>query len=152
MNRKFMILFVATAISFNFAACDSDNKDNDNTKPIVVINEPTAGDSLKPGTSLHFDAVFTDDVELKNYKVDIHSAEGHSHSKATVSDSTWSFQKTFNINGKKNTTVHEHIDIPANAKEGAYHLVVYCTDAAGNETIAYEEFILSNDAAEQSHE
>lgn len=149
--KKFLFLSAIIAFSLYFAACNKD--DNDNTPPTIVIEEPEANDSLRPGSNLHFGAEFTDNVMLKKYKVDIHSAEGHTHAtKATASDSVWLFQKTYDISGQKNATVHEMIPIPSNAKEGKYHLVAYCTDEAGNESLAYVTFTVSSKANDHEHE
>lgn len=48
--------------------------------------------------------------------------------------------------------VHHHdVVIPENALEGNYHLVVYCTDAAGNQSLVAREIVLYHDADEHHH-
>lgn len=56
----------------------------------------------------------------------------------------------------KNTKVHHHdIVIPADAAPGDYHLMVWCTDAAGNQTEVARNIVLSADGGtetEHDHE
>lgn len=49
------------------------------------------------------------------------------------------------VSGLKNAKIHHHdIVIPADAAPGDYHLVVWCTDAAGNQTEVARNIVLSN--------
>jgi len=41
--------------------------------------------------------------------------------------------------------------IPVNATPGDYHLMVYCTDAAGNEAYIARNIVLSTTAEEDDH-
>ena len=103
---------------------------------------------------MHFECDFSDNVALASYKIDIHYNDGeyaHEHSKA---ENLFSFQKTYtDIAGKKNAHVHQHdVVIPETAPEGKYHLMVYCTDEAGNETYIVRNIVLSHDAEEHDHD
>lgn len=52
--------------------------------------------------------------------------------------------------GAKNASIHHHeILIPANATPGNYHLMVYCTDAAGNEAHLARNVVLSTEGGEE---
>ena len=52
----------------------------------------------------------------------------------------------------KTAHIHHHdIVIPANATPGDYHLMVYCTDAAGNQTYIARNIVLSTTAEEDDH-
>lgn len=49
--------------------------------------------------------------------------------------STWNVDTTYiDFNGLKNTDFHEHIEIPANAKEGLYHFHLIVIDLEGQST------------------
>jgi len=117
------------------ASCKKD--DVDNTKPTIVINEPEEEEQFALGSELHLDVDFTDNVELHQYKVDIHSAEGHIHKSTSEK---WVFEKVYDLSGMKNKNVHALIDIPATIDTGDYHVIIYCTDKAGNESNAFKTF------------
>lgn len=64
----------------------------------------------------------------------------------------FSFNKSYDISGKKTAHIHHHdIMIPKDATPGDYHLMVYCTDAAGNETYVARNIELSNYVEEEYH-
>jgi hypothetical protein len=152
---KFSIICL-TAISFlTFTGCD---KDEDTTKPVIKLIEPEEDDVLKIGADVHFEAEFSDDKMLASYKVNIHpNFDDHTHA-ATKGESEsesvdFEFEKSWDISGKKNAPVHHHeIEIPENATPGHYHLMVYCTDAAGNESYIAVDIELSHDGEEHEHD
>jgi hypothetical protein len=139
--------------SLSFISCDKN--ENDTTKPVINLIEPEDGDSLRIGGDVHFDMELSDDVMLGSYKVDIHNNfDGHEHTKASSDETTpFVFVRSWDVSGKKNADIHHHeIVIPENATPGDYHLMVYCTDAAGNESNVAVNIVLSHDAKEHDHE
>lgn len=145
------------AISFvTFSSCDRDN-DSDTTKPVINLIEPEEGDILKIGDEhgIHFELELSDDRMLKSYKVDIHSNfDGHGHSASLTSTSSetvdFQFNKSWDVSGQKNANIHHHeIMIPANATPGDYHLMIYCTDAAGNQSSLARNIVLSTEGGEE---
>jgi len=117
--------------------------DNDTQKPQIIVVSPEQNEVLNIGSEIHFDVDFSDNTELKSYKVDIHNNfEGHTHKRANSGDTVaWSFQKSWSFDaGQKNAHVHHHeIEIPhdyngMDISQGNYHFMIYCLDAAGNET------------------
>jgi hypothetical protein len=142
-----------TIYSFLFSSCD----EGDTTKPVINLVEPENGDSLLIGGTVHFDAEFSDNEMLGSYKIEIHNNfDNHEHDlKAGDADETvaFAFDKTYDLSGKKNADVHHHdVKIPENATPGNYHLMVYCMDAAGNESHVAVNVILSHDASEHHDE
>jgi uncharacterized membrane protein len=139
-------------------SCDKKNNDGDTVKPVINLIEPEEGDVLQIGDDVHFEMELSDDVALGSYKVNIHhNFDGHGHEqKADEGEETvaFEFNREWNdISGKKNTTVHHHeIEIPENATPGDYHLMVYCTDAAGNESYITVNVELSHEGEEHDHE
>ena len=140
----------------SFSACDEDEADT--TKPVITLDEPEDGDSLRIGESVHFECDFSDDEALGSYLIEIHNNfDGHGHkisSSQTRSEDTeaFYFKKSYDISNLRNTHVHHHdIVIPENATPGAYHLIVYCTDAAGNQAMVARDIILSHDAESHHH-
>jgi hypothetical protein len=140
--KSILILAAITAIFF------SCNENSDTVKPVINLIEPAEGDALQIGSArgVHFEAEFSDNENLASYKVNIHqNLDGHTHTRAT---SDFEFEKSWTISGR-NVAIHHHeIIIPENATPGNYHLMVYCTDAAGNEAHIALNVVLSHEAGE----
>jgi uncharacterized membrane protein len=155
-NFYMFIIGLTAAFSSLFVSCD----DGDTTKPVINLIEPEDGDSLQIGgeSGVHFEAEFSDDEALASYKIEIHhNFDGHDHDqlRAASDEETvdFTFEKTYDLSGKKNADVHHHdILIPENATPGDYHLMIYCTDASGNEAHVAVSVVLSHDASEHHHD
>jgi len=121
-------------------SCKRDEADTE--APVISVSGPEADEVLFIGSEIHFEVDFSDNTELKSYKVDIHSNfDGHSHKGGLADSVAWSFQKSWNFDaGQRNAHVHHHeIAIPTEFEgkaisQGDYHFMIYCTDASGNET------------------
>lgn len=154
MKKKSLLLVVPFVMGYSFSACSDD--DADTTKPEIQLHEPEDGDSLLIGDNVHFEADFTDNEELGSYLIEIHNnfdGHGHKASAMRASDEAFSFKRSYDLVGLRNSHVHHHdITIPENATPGAYHLVVYCTDAAGNQSLVARDIVLSHDAMSHEHE
>jgi hypothetical protein len=151
--RNFYVICL-TAISFAvFSSCDNDD-DADTVKPVIDLVEPEEGATLIIGDEhgVHFDMELSDNVMLKSYKVNVHpNFDGHAHTHSAASKSLsaetvdFTFEKSWDLPEQKNADIHHHeIKIPENATPGNYHLMVYCTDAAGNEAHIARNVILMN--------
>lgn len=145
-------------LSTLFVSCSDDEKQGDTTKPVITLNAPAEGAVLKPGTHIHFDMDLEDDVMLGSYKVEIHNNfDGHGHTKAeaeagTAQTTPFAYNNSWSVSGQKNIHIHHHeIEIPANATEGNYHLMVYCTDAAGNESYIARNIVLDEHGETGEH-
>src|SRR5690554_5179724 len=171
------VLFLTSLILLGTAAFTSCEKDDvDNEKPVIRLIAPEEDEEIRPGSDIHFDVEFSDNVGLALYKVNIHGAfDGHTHS-ATLStraeeegepfERTW-LESEFialgdePIAGKRSVTVHHHhIVIPETItvdgvekpiKEGHYHFMVHCIDEAGLETFVAREIVISSEADEHDH-
>lgn len=156
MGKNILFFVLSAIMCVSFSACDEDEADT--TKPVITLDEPEDGDSLRIGESVHFECDFSDDEALGSYLIEIHNNfDGHGHkisSSQTRGEDTeaFYFKKSYDISNLRNTHVHHHdIVIPENATPGAYHLVVYCTDAAGNQSMVARDIILSLDAESHHH-
>ncbi|MDR2919890.1 MAG: DUF4625 domain-containing protein [Tannerella sp.] len=156
-NIKSLLLSIVSlaVFSFIFTSCDDDG---DTTPPVINLIEPEDGDVLKIGSDIHFDMELSDNETLKSYKVEIHEnmSKPHDHGNSLKSGSDteyFSYQNTWlDIEGLRNTSVHHHqIVIPENATPGAYHMVVYCFDSAGNESHVAINIELSHDGEVHEH-
>ena len=147
-----------TAISLlAFNACEKEKekeKESDTTKPEINLIEPANGDTLHIGDEhgVHFEAEFSDNEALASYKVDIHpNFDNHTHAVTKGESATvdFEFEQSWTISGK-NASIHHHdIIIPENATPGHYHLMVYCLDAAGNESHIAVDIELSHEEGEE---
>lgn len=157
--KKYINLTAITSVfvfvsSIVLSSCNDD--DVDTTAPVIELDEPEDGDELLIGAGVHFECDFKDDVMLGSYMIEIHSNfDGHSHKVQSRAggEEPFFFKKSYDLSGLCNSHVHHHdVVIPENAQEGNYHLVVYCTDAAGNQSLVAREIVLSHDADEHHHD
>ncbi|UJH91704.1 DUF4625 domain-containing protein [Antarcticibacterium sp. 1MA-6-2] len=137
--RLYYLLSLSIAL---FLASCSEEDDNiiDTQSPVINIEEPHNEEGISPGEEIHFDALFTDNVELASYKIEVHNGfDGHTHAYVKQEgdqDNPWSYSKVFTIEaGQKSFNAHHHIPVPAEINgepisEGHYHFGVFVTDAA----------------------
>ena len=159
MKTKLYLPIISLLAMSVFAFISCDDSDSDTTKPVIELSEPEEGQELKIGDEhgVHFEMDLSDDVELQSYRINIHSNfDNHDHTPSTKADDgtvAFTFDKVYDdAAGKKNHHVHNHdIKIPANATPGNYHLMIYCTDAAKNETYIARNIKLST-TAEEDHD
>ena len=138
-----MISLLAT-VTFMFSSCDNDDS-SDTTKPLIELHEPEEGQALEIGNEhgVHFEMDLSDNF-------DHHSHGGNSRAAQETVD--FSFNRSYDVSGQKTAHIHHHdIVIPANATAGDYHLMVYCTDAAGNESYIARNIKLSNEVEDEDH-
>ena len=157
MKTTINILFVPITIlcaTLPLLAC-GDN-DGDTTPPIIHLIAPAEGDTLLIGSKVHFDMELFDNEMLSSYKVEIHNNfDGHTHHRTHGNEAgiPYSFQKVWDVSGKRNTKIHHHeIEIWSNAHPGRYHLMIYCSDIAGNEAYVARNIVLSHDGVTHDHE
>lgn len=154
---KILFLSIISIItSISFTSCSNDN-DGDTTPPVINLTAPTEGAVLNIGSDIHFDMELSDNEMLSSYKVEIHNNfDGHNHTKSLKAEdgtTAFAFQKTWSVTGQKIAKIHHHeIIIPENATPGNYHLMVYCTDAAGNESYVARNIVLSHDGEDGDHD
>lgn len=160
MKTKYKFVLPLMAAAVLFTSCSNDDTNVlDTQKPTISIIEPHNEEEVAPGGELHFEAVFTDNVELASYKIEIHSNfDSHTHSlNKSSQDNPWSYNQIFTIPaGKTSFEAIHHIDVPSEINgmpisEGTYHLGIYLTDAAGNEEQAFLEIHIENDAYNHGH-
>lgn len=122
-----LFLFVITALIV--FSC----KKSDLTLPIIsgltLNNSAVETLNFQPGETFALRATIEDNIELGQYKIDIHhDFDGHSHKTSTerfaeiriknISGTTYNLEETFSI--------------PGNASSGTYHGTIRALDAEGN--------------------
>lgn len=154
------ILTLIVAAVFLTSCSSDDDATPDTEKPSIVIMEPHDDEEIAPGGEIHFEALFTDNVELASYKIEIHDDfDDHTHAQLKSSHdlNPWSYEEVFQIPaGQKSFTAEQHIDVPTTfngqpISEGVYHLGVYVTDTAGNEEQAFLSIHIEGEHVEEDH-
>lgn len=149
MKTRLIYLFTLTVTFFITSCSEDDDAVIDTQAPQINISEPHDEEEIAPGGEVHFDALFTDNVELASYKIEIHNSfDDHTHAvlkQEDHRDNPWSYSEVFNIpSGQSSFDAHHIIPVPAEiggepVSEGHYHFGVYVTDASGNESQAFLE-------------
>jgi hypothetical protein len=151
MKRIYFLLFMFAALSTVFTSCDKD----DVAMPTVSDVELGASNSHKGyvGADLHVEATILAEGKTSNIRVLIHQeTEEESKSAFAVASEVWVYDSTYTgvYANVKNTTFHEHIDVPANVVTGTYHFHLYVTDLEGNQTMIEEELEIAAPVADGS--
>ncbi len=132
MNLKFSLLGASLLVIHMLSITSCKKNEVDEIRPVISeITEPLMNDTLLSGSELHVDLKVSDNEELSQLKIDIHSAEdGHSHGKVDAS-AFWETVVIVDLSGKEQL-VHEYIDIPNDAASGVYHVILTAVDKSGN--------------------
>lgn len=131
---KKVFLFISAGILL-LSACKKDKKEEvDNQKPSITVNKPSTNALAKSGSDFEIDIQFHDNMNLSQYKLEIHpNFDGHTHGK-TENESTapWEWDTIVNISGKEHQAKFK-IKVPMNVQAGNYHFMAMCTDQNGFE-------------------
>ena len=137
------LLFISF-FAITLSSC-SDSDEGDTTKPVINLISPAENSNLKIGNEkgIHLEMDLSDNEELASYKIDIHgNFDGHGH-KSDDGTVVFKYSNSWKVSGK-NAHIHQHeIIVPDNATAGNYHLMVFCVDAAGNESYVARNIVLS---------
>ena len=128
MNKNIYVLFSIFALVFVFVSC---TEDDDFPAPVISDLEIGYENSQVGyrGSELHIDANIVAEGRIDRIIIDIHH-EGDDHD-----DYGWEFEYTWTkFNGLRNSSFHEHIDIPLNAELGDYHFYFTVIDMDGRVT------------------
>ncbi|HBX46589.1 DUF4625 domain-containing protein [Limibacterium fermenti] len=139
MTKKglfFTVLALTTGLLFS--SCE---KEDVLSKPVISGLEVGLNNSKIGyiGDDLHIEAEIVAEGLIDKIEVEIHP-EGGDGKEITVIYTKHA--------GSRNATLHEHIDIPADAVPGEYHLHLTVTDKAGNSTTVEEHVELKVQVAE----
>ncbi len=154
---KTTYLFFALILLTSIFACNKECSEcpkpvtaqsSDVTRPVITVPAPEDQTTYIGGDSLLIKAIFTDDKELSQYRVEIHNDfDGHSHGKMDGAALPFYFDTLVTISGIVDSQEYK-IFIPQDAAAGKYHFLVTALDAAGNEALFVERdltFINPND-------
>lgn len=132
-NYKYMSLIVAllSVLSLGFTSCSSDDDEELPAKPVISLTEVGSKNSkhAHPGHDMHLEADVLAEGIIKRIDIEIHQEEGGSD----LVELSFTEGKYIDV---RNVEFHEHIDIPADAPLGEYHLHFTVTDKHGQQTTA----------------
>ncbi len=138
-----VILSALIMIMLTLAACDNNDPEPE-PKPEPELPKPTlenlelglgnAGIGVI-GEDFHFEADILAVDKIDTVKVGILPKEGETYAKPWKHEITWDQYK-----GLKNTNVHKHFNVPADAVEGKYELVVTVVDENGSRLEVKRDF------------
>lgn len=129
--KKHIILtaIITFAAIMVFAACSK--KDDTPAAPQITLTEVGHDNSFRAtaGDDMHLEANIVAEGLIQSINVELHLEEGGDYE----IEQAYTEGKYIGI---RNTEFHEHIDIPADAPEGEYHLHFTVTDRSGQQTTA----------------
>lgn len=141
MNTRIFLIAIAFTASLFLTSCDKD--DESNPKPVVTLTELGYENSKigYAGTDLHIEADIVAEGTIDKVSIEIHPEGEHEKSTSEILDEgEWEVDTTYTkFSGLKNTTFHEHLDIPVYADTGHYHFHITVTDMDGQQTTVEEE-------------
>jgi len=107
--------------------------------------------TASPGGDLHMDAEIVASATISEISIEIHGGEEHAHKKAVYDGHEWEVDTVYTeYSGLKNTTFHEHIEVPETAPLGEYHFYLKVTDMEGYQEI-YEADLELKEGVEHDH-
>lgn len=132
-------------LAMMMAAC-TNHDDSDMQRPVIsgegIVANPTDCQVYKRGDKIPFNYVFTDNVELGNFNIEIHNNFDH-HTHGTGATECpmdakktplkpWVYNHDYPIpKGLQRYAVRMDIPIPADIDTGDYHFMIRLTDRAG---------------------
>lgn len=146
MKTTIKMMVIAAFSTALFMSCEP----NETVKPVIQNVELGMQNSKTAtvGGDLHVEADIIAEGKIASIRLVIHPEGEEAHvpayqavSKLNASEE-WELDSIYTgvYANLKNTQFHEHIDIPADAPTGEYHLHLIVTDLEGNQT-TYEDEI-----------
>jgi len=127
-TRKILIAFLVCAFAFTGCDNDNDNSEPEKGKPTIDKIELGLGNNEigTIGEDFHFNAEVTAADKIESVQIKITPISTETYSKVWSLELNWP-----QYAGAKNTTIHKHFDIPADAAEGKYDFTIIIKDQNG---------------------
>src|SRR5688572_12174514 len=143
--RSSKYIMIAALILIGCSGSDVEKPDTEIPQIVLVSSSPEYGTDdicglpethvfpLLSEQTLNLELDFSDDVELSQYKIDIHhNFDCHTHGRITEVGEPWFVARIEKLEGR-GLRITEQLEVPANVTAGNYHLMIYCLDKVGNE-------------------
>lgn len=140
-TTKIIIAFLMLAVTFS--ACRKDKQEPEAAKPTadhIEIGYSNNKQAIR-GRDFHFNADVTAGVRISAVSVKILPKTGQTYSASWKMELNWEEFK-----GAKNTTVHKHFTIPAEAPEGTYEFLFIVDDENGTKLELKEDLVIIDPA------
>lgn len=138
--KLFLLFFVTVA---SFTACDNDDNKTILSKPTATNVEIGTANNKRAliGRDFHFNADIVAGDKIADVQLKILPKKGETYAK------DWKFELSWiEYKGAKNTTVHKHFTIPAEAPEGKFDFYFIVKDENGTELEIKEELTITDPA------
>ena len=134
MKKRTILTALITASLLIFTACEKD--DDASSKPTIGEMELGIGNSHVAyiGANLHVETEIVAEGLISMILVEIHAEDG--------SDNEIEVEYDYSDKILKNTTFHEHVNIPSEFLAGEYHFHLTVTDKEGNSTSVEDDIEL----------
>ena len=141
MKTSAKYLIVISLIVISIFGCKKSSSAVDTIKPVISISKPTAGQIFTAGSTIAFQATFSDNENLKSYEISINQvATGGLILKIVPTSVPFSYLKSatsFTAGTKQQEINLNDIVIPLNTATtfvtpGKYKLKVVCVDGSNN--------------------
>lgn len=143
-HEKIIMKTTKTLIAFlmlagTFTACKKDKQELETAKPTADHIEIGYANNKQAiiGRDFHFNAEVTAGVRISAVSVKILPKTGQTYSASWKMELAWEEFK-----GAKNTTVHKHFTIPAEAQEGTYDFLFTVDDENGTKLELKEDLVI----------
>ncbi len=135
------MLLAAFTLATAFSSCDDDDRPAVSS-PVATLSEVGEENSktATAGKDLHLEGELEAQGLIGRIDLLITTADG----RTTVLSKTWSEGK---YTGVRNTTFHEHVDIPADTPAGNYKLTFTVTDQTGQSSVFTSDLHIAVPAA-----
>ncbi|KQX15317.1 DUF4625 domain-containing protein [Flavobacterium sp. Root420] len=138
--KLFLLFFVAAA---TFTACNNDDDERTATKPTATNIEIGTANNKRAliGRDFHFNADIVAGDKIADVQLKILPKKGETYTKDWKLELSWIEYK-----GAKNTNMHKHFNIPAEAPEGKFDFYFIVKDENGTELEIKEELTITDPA------
>lgn len=141
--KKVKSIFLFLMMASAFTACNNDDDDNEVLKPTAKNIEIGTANNKQSliGRDFHFNADVTAGDKIASVQLKILPKAGEKYTKDWKLELTWP-----EYAGVKNTNVHKHFTIPADAPEGKFDFLFIVKDENGS-TLEIKEVLTITDPA-----
>jgi hypothetical protein len=143
MNTRNLITITTLTMGLLFTSCEKAPAPEIDLLELGYEN----GGIAYAGSDLHIEADLIAEGTIETVQVTIHHEGEHAKSASSIMhEDEWEVDTTYTkFSGLKNTTFHEHIDIPVYAETGDYHFHLIVTDMEGRQSSVEEEIEILQD-------
>lgn len=141
--KKVKLFLFLSLVAVSFTACDNDDNNNEIAKPKAENIEIGTANNKRAliGRDFHFNADIIAGDKIADVQLKILPKTGETYTK------DWKLEFTWNqYTGTKNTNVHKHFTIPADAPEGKFDFIFTVTDTNGTKLEIKEEITITDPA------